>query len=141
MKWIFTNSSLTLSPCPDMFLCLHPLSSFHLQLGAPGRSAAQLPGTSIECYSPPKLSPPFLVPHSLCGTCQEPPPHNCAHPFTGVQEIPKDHQATFSPVNSQMTFLCLNKSLMDVNGLNMKLRVSGNLERKNNNANEIFSFS
>lgn len=61
--------------------------------------------------------------------------------FIGVQEIPMDHQATFSPVNCQMTFLCFNKSLMDVNGLNMKLRVSGSLERKQNNANEIFSFS
>lgn len=86
VKWVFTNNGLRLSPCPDMFLCPHPLSSFPLRLWAPGRSPAQLPGTSIQCYSPPKLSPPFPVPHSLCDTCQETP---CLLEFRKYQWIIK----------------------------------------------------
>ena len=60
--------------------------------------------------------------------------------FTGVREKKTEWIIkTFSSVNSQMTFLCFSKSLMDINRLKMKLRISGSMDRKRK-SNMIFSF-
>lgn len=90
-----------------------------LTLG-PWEVPAHILGMSIQCY-PPLLNflRPFPKPHSFHYTFWETPL------FIGIQEIQMDHQTIFSPVNSQRTFLCFNKSLIGVTGSmwNWKLQV------------------
>lgn len=123
VQWIFTNNGLTLSPHPDTCIFLHPLSPTLLQLWAPERSPANLPGMKVQCY-PCFLNFlfPFPIPHLLCYTFWE------ISLFIAIQEIPMNHPNNLLPTHPQIIFLCFNKKLMDINDLNMKLILSDSLE-------------
>lgn len=121
VQWIFTNNGLTLSPHPDTCIFLHLLSPTLLQLWAPERSPASLLGMRVQCY-PPLLN---ILP-AVYLTFFVTPSEKSSYLLEFRRSM--DHQNNLFPANPQRIFLCFNKSLMDINDLNMKLILSDSLE-------------
>lgn len=125
MKWIFTMalSHHHIQRCFSSFILSLQLLFDSGRLGSPSP-----PGMSIQCYP--------LVP-SMSNTLF----HFLWIPFCLLEFGEKTEWSikTFSSVNSQMTFLCFSKSLYGYKQAQMKLRISGSMDRKRK-SNMIFSF-